>query len=103
VSHYIGAFLVELGGTDVLTFSGGIGENDAAIRADICRGLEAFGMQLDGAANLAAHSEARISAAGSPTAIYVVPADEERIVARAAAELLSNLSKVGQLKAGGSN
>jgi acetate kinase len=103
VRHYIGAFLVELGGTDVLTFSGGIGENDAAIRADICRGLEAFGMQLDGAANLAAHSEARISAAGSPTAIYVVPADEERIVARAAAELLSNLSKVGQLKAGGSN
>jgi acetate kinase len=103
VRHYIGAFLVELGGIDVLTFSGGIGENDAAVRDAICRGLEAFGMQLDGAANLAAHSEARISADASPAAIYVVPADEERIVARATVEVLSNCSKVDQIEAGGSN
>jgi acetate kinase len=100
VRHYIGAFLVELGGLDALTFSGGIGENDAAIRAAICRGLEAFGIQLDGPANLAAKKEARISAAGSPAVVYVVPADEERIVARAAAALLSNCSKFDQSTAG---
>ena len=103
VRHYIGAFLVELGGLDALTFSGGIGENDAAIRAAICSGLEVFGIQLDGPANLAAHAEARISKAASPAAVYVVPADEERIVARAAAAILSNYSKVGQSEAGGSS
>jgi acetate kinase len=101
VRHYMGAFLVELGGIDILTFSGGIGENDAEIRAAICRGLEPFGMELDSAANLAAHGEARISAAGSQAAIYVVPADEERIVARATVAILSNLSKVDQSMAGG--
>jgi acetate kinase len=99
VRHYIGAFLVELGGLDVLTFSGGIGENDVEIRAAICRGLEPFGLQLDEAANQAAHGEARISAAASPAAVYVVPADEERIVARAAAALLSNSSKLVQTEA----
>jgi acetate kinase len=103
VRHYIGAFLVELGGIDALTFSGGIGENDAAIRAAICRGLEPFGIQLDAAANLAAHAEARISAAASPACIYVVPADEERIVARATAAILSNCVTVGQSESGGSN
>ncbi len=90
VRHYIGAFLVELGGLDALTFSGGIGEHDAGIRAAVCRGLEAFGIELDPAANLAARAEARISAAGSPAAVYVVPADEERIVARATAEVLNS-------------
>jgi acetate kinase len=99
VRRYIGAFLVELGGLDALTFSGGIGENDAAIRAAVCRNLEAFGIQLDEAANRAARGEARISAEGSAAAIYVVPADEERIVARAAAELLSISSKVDQNRA----
>jgi acetate kinase len=89
VRHYIGAFLVELGGLDVLTFSGGIGEHDAGIREAICYNLTAFGIHLDPGANLAARGVARISAAGSPAAIYVVPADEERIVARAAAEVLS--------------
>jgi acetate kinase len=96
VRHYVGAFLVELGGLDVLTFSGGIGENDATIRAAICRGLEPFGIHLEGPANLAARAEARISADASPVSVYVVPADEERIVARAAAALLSNYSKPGQ-------
>ena len=103
VRHYLGAFLVELGGLDILTFSGGIGENDAPIRAAICRGLDAFGIQLDPAANLAARAEARISTAASPAAIYVVPADEERIVARAAAELLSNSVKLVQDMAGSRN
>ena len=96
VRHYLGAFLVELGGLDALTFSGGIGENDPAIRTAVCLGLTTFGIQLDDAANSAARSEARISAPGSPVAIYIVPADEERIVARAAAELLSTSVKVNQ-------
>jgi acetate kinase len=103
VRHYLGAFLVDLGGLDILTFSGGIGENDAPIRAAICRGLDAFGIQLDSDANLAARAEARISSSASPAAVYVVPADEERIVARAAAELLSNSVKLVQDMAGSRN
>lgn len=88
IRHYLGAFLLELGGLDVLTFSGGIGENSPEIRQAVCENLGEFGIVLDEAANLAATGENRISAGNSRTAILVVPADEERIVARAVAELL---------------
>lgn len=98
VRHYLGAFLVELGGLDVLTFSGGIGEKDAAVRAAVCRNLEPLGIRMDEAVNLRSQGEARISAPESPVAVYVVPADEERIVAQAAAELLSKSFKVTQNK-----
>jgi acetate kinase len=89
VRRYMGAFLVELGGLDVLTFSGGIGENSPEVRAGACRGLEGFGIVLDTALNAAARGEARISAPGSPVTVLIVPADEEKIVARAVAEVIS--------------
>ena len=47
IRHYVGAFLLELGGVDVITFSGGIGENSAAIRAAVLKGLVPFGVELD--------------------------------------------------------
>ena len=89
IRNYIGAFLVELGGLDVLTFSGGIGENGAPTRAAVCKGLEFLGIELDAAKNAAARGEAQISTGSSKVPIYIVPADEERIVARAAAEVVS--------------
>ena len=89
IRNYIGAFLVELGGLDVLTFSGGIGENGASTRAAVCKGLEVFGIELDEAVNAVSRKEAKISAAGSKIPVYIVPADEERIVARASAEAVS--------------
>ena len=89
VRHHLGASLVALGGVDVLTFSGGIGEKSASIRAAVCAGLEDLGIVLDPALNASASGEARLSAAGSKAAIFIVPADEERIVARATAELLA--------------
>lgn len=88
IRHYIGAFLVELGGLDVLTFSGGIGENSPEVRAQVCARLEGFGIVLDREKNDAARGEARISAGSSPVAVLIVPADEERIVARATAEVI---------------
>jgi acetate kinase len=88
VRHHVGACLLALGGVDVLTFSGGIGERGASIRAAVCAGLEDLGIALDPALNAAASGEARISGA-SKVAIFVVPADEERIVARATADLLA--------------
>jgi acetate kinase len=86
VRHYLGAFLLELGGLDLLSFSGGIGENSAPIRESVCAGLGEFGIVLDPALNAAARGEARISAAGSRAQVWVFPADEEWIVARAAAQ-----------------
>lgn len=88
VRHYLGAFFFELGGADVVTFSGGIGENSPEIRSAVCAGLGALGIALDPERNRSVSGEGRISADGSQTAVYVVPADEERVVARAAAALL---------------
>jgi acetate kinase len=89
IRRYLGAFLVKLGGLDVLTFSGGIGENSAAIREGVCRGLEGFGIRLEAARNAAAKGETAISSDDSAVTILIVPADEERIVARATEEVIS--------------
>ena len=89
VRHHLGACLVALGGIDVLTFSGGIGEHSASTRAAVCAGLDDLGISLDEAANAAAHGDARISSPASRVAVHVVPADEERIVARATAEVVA--------------
>lgn len=89
IRRYLGAFLVKLGGLDVLTFSGGIGENSAAIRAAVCSGLEAFGIRLNEERNAAVRGEAKICMPGSAVKILIVPADEERIVARATAEVIA--------------
>jgi acetate kinase len=88
VRHYIGAFLVRLGGVDVLTFTGGIGENSSQVRAAVCAGLSPFGVELDPDRNAEARGEAVLSRASSAATILVLPADEERIVARAAAEVV---------------
>jgi acetate kinase len=90
VRHYVGAFLVELGGVDVLTFSGGIGENSAAIREAVCAGLGELGIDLDPGRNLAVRGEGKISADAARATILVIPADEERIVARATAGLVQS-------------
>jgi acetate kinase len=88
VRHYIGAFLAELGGVDVLTFSGGIGENSAPIRESVCAGLGELGIHLDAVRNQAVRGEGRISADTARATILVIPADEERVVARAVEGLL---------------
>ncbi len=89
VRHYIGAFYVVLGGLDVLTFTGGIGENGPDIRERICCGLDILGLKLDVDRNRTASDEACLSAPDSKVQVWMFPADEERIVARAALEVLS--------------
>jgi acetate kinase len=88
VRHYLGAFLVELGGLDVLTFSGGIGENSAGVRGAVCSGLAGFGIELDAERNAGLRGEGRISRDGAPVTVLVLPADEETVVARAVAAFL---------------
>ena len=89
VRHYLGAFLLELGGLDVLTFSGGIGENSAEVRAAVCAALSAFGIQLDPERNRALQGEGKISPDGATVSVLVLPADEEIVVARAVAAVLA--------------
>ena len=89
VRRYIGAFYLELGGLDVLSFTGGIGENAAGIREQICRNLDHMGLKLDNVNNANARGEAWIHAPESKVRVLILPADEERVVARAATEVLS--------------
>jgi acetate kinase len=82
VRHYIGAYLVVLGGCDVLVFTGGIGENGVAIREGICRNLEFAGIVLDRSKNQVRGQETKISAVESGAEIWIVPTNEELIVAQ---------------------
>jgi len=86
--RYLGAHLVELGGADVIVFTGGIGENDARFRVAVCGGLEDLGIVLDPEANQQARGESKISAAHSRVQVWTVPTNEELIVARQAKQLL---------------
>jgi acetate kinase len=88
IRHWLGAMLVELGGAEAIVFTGGIGENGVHIRSAVCNGLEELGIVLDPAANSVAKGEAKISAPSSRTQIWVVPTNEELIVARQTKQLL---------------
>lgn len=81
VRHYIGAYLVVLGGCDVLAFTGGIGENAIAIREAICRDLTFAGILLDTGKNQVRSQETKISKLESNADIWVIPTNEELIVA----------------------
>jgi acetate kinase len=88
---YIGAYMAVLGDTDVITFTAGVGENDAAVRRDALAGLTALGIELDESRNTASDRAARrISADTSPTAVLVVPTDEELAIARACVQVIED-------------
>jgi acetate kinase len=81
--HWIGAFFLALNGCDALVFTAGIGENNPDLRAAICAQLDQLGVVLDPAKNAALRgAEGEISAANSRTKIFVIPANEELVVAR---------------------
>ena len=84
VRKYIGAYLAVLGGADAIVFAGGIGENAPEIRARICEGLAWAGVTIDAAANdrLIGGREGRFSTETSALAAWVVPTDEELLIAR---------------------
>lgn len=80
---YIGAYLACLGGADAIVFTGGIGENSSDVRARICEGLEWFGLQLDQPRNeQAIGKEERITRDDSKLHAFVIPTDEELLIAR---------------------
>ncbi|HEV2860297.1 MAG TPA: acetate kinase [Pyrinomonadaceae bacterium] len=81
---YVGAYLAALGGADALVFTGGVGENSAEVRARICEGLAWMGVHLDASLNekMTGRREGVISREDSRLAVYVIPTDEELLIAR---------------------
>ena len=87
IQKWIGSFFAELNGLDMLVFTGGIGENDMASRAEICAGLEALGIVLDPARNQV-RGEAVISAANSRVTVRVIPPLEDLMIVNHVVRLL---------------
>jgi acetate kinase len=89
VRHYLGAYLLLLGGADAIVFTGGIGENSTEIRRRVCADLRWFGIALDPLRNQEAKGEVPIHEHSSHVQIWIMPTNEELIVARQTKELLS--------------
>jgi acetate kinase len=91
--HYLGAYLVDLGGADAIVFTGGIGENSTLIREGVCRDLGWFGIELDSTWNASGSAERVVSTPGSRVQVWTVPTNEEIVVARQARDLLSSINQ----------
>ena len=86
---YVGAYLAVLEHTDVITFTAGVGENDAKVRRDALSGLASLGIELDEHLNdSSSRAPRRISADSSPTTVLVIPTNEELAIARASVDAL---------------
>ncbi len=88
VAQYIGQYMISLGGLDVLTFAGGVGENGIETRERVCKYLEPFGVKLDLEANKVRGKEKCISTDDSKVKIYVIPTNEELMIAKETYELI---------------
>ena len=97
VKKYIGAYVAVLPGLDALVFTGGIGENAPAVRRMILDGLDvslSIVLDLDGNAEAAGGVEAEISGEGSRARVFVIPTDEERVIATDTFDLISNPNRL---------
>ncbi|MDA0832881.1 MAG: acetate/propionate family kinase [Planctomycetota bacterium] len=92
IRRYLGGYLTILAGADAIVFTGGIGENSQRVRAAVCENLDWAGIQLDEQKNRSAKGECELSHTDSQTKIWVIPTNEELVVARQSAEA------VGQMK-----
>lgn len=90
IRRHLGGLLLELGGAEAIVFTGGIGENGVNTRREVCRDLQGLGIELDQTLNASAKGEACISSANSRTQVWVIPTNEELIVARQAKEVLAS-------------
>jgi len=100
IRHYLGAFLLELGGLDAITFSGGIGENSADIRGAVLKDLSGFGIEVDENKNNFIKGEGEISADSSAVKVLVVPANEEIVVARETVAVVNRANAAAHAMAG---
>jgi acetate kinase len=95
IRKYIGAYAAAMGGLDAISFTAGIGENNASQRALVLEGLEFLGVELDQATNAATRSEKMISIPSSRVAVFVIPTNEELAIARETLDLLEAKGDIG--------
>ena len=91
IAQYIGQYIVTLGGVDVITFAGGVGENGAQTRQRVCEYLKFLGLELDLEANKTRGKEMKISTDNSKIEVYVVPTNEELMIARDTKTIIEKL------------
>lgn len=92
ILKYVGAYAAEMGGVDIIVFTGGVGENQSGVRANVCRPLAFMGVEVDEAYNATVRGEeAIISTPSSRVKVCVIPTDEELMIARDTQEIVSKL------------
>ena len=89
VKKYIGAYMAELGDVDAIVFTAGLGENSIGSREEICKGLESLGIEIDVDANKVRGKEQLIYKKDSKIKIYVIPTNEELVIARDTFEMVN--------------
>ncbi len=92
ITKYIGAYAAEMGGLDVIVFTGGVGENQTGVRENVCAPLGFMGVEIDRELNSKIRGEeALISLPGSKVKVVVIPTDEELMIARDTKDIVSSL------------
>ncbi len=89
VRKYIGEYAAAMGGLDAVVFTGGIGENSANVRAKSTQALGFLGIDIDSGLNQAARGEMDVSCTEAPVRVLVIPTNEERMIARETAEVVT--------------
>ena len=90
ITDYIAEYYVLLGGADVIAFTAGVGENSPLVRKMVCENLSCLGVEIDEEKNNVRGKQAEISADNSKVKVYVIPTDEELMIARDTLELIKN-------------
>ena len=94
IIKYVGAYAAEMGGLDVIVFTGGVGENQAGVRKNVCAPLGFMGVELNEELNAKTRgTETLISTPASKVAVVVIPTDEELMIARDTREIVEGLKK----------
>ena len=82
ITKYIGAYAAEMGGVDIIVFTGGVGENQCSLRSNVCAPLAFMGVEIDMEVNKVRGEEKVISTPTSKVKVVVIPTDEELMIAR---------------------
>ena len=88
VAQFIAQYIVSLGGLDAIAFTAGIGENQYTMREKICNYLKCFGVEIDASRNNNLRDEGRISSDSSKVEVWVVPTNEELMIAKETLDLI---------------
>ena len=92
IKKFIGSYAAALNGVDAIVFTAGLGENQDTLRERICTDMEYLGLKFDKAANAGTRGvEKKISADDSKVAVYVIPTNEELVIARDTKAIVENM------------